>query len=147
MRHVCLIREPDTVEGTFSHLVTDRNFQCYMLEPPWYRNERNYSCIPADTYTVRVRRSPKYGIIFHLTNVQGRSWILQHSGNWAGDTRHGFKTHSKGCQLFGSRRGLLGGQKAVFNSRSTKLAFERHMELDQLKEGEVAFQLHIMEVW
>lgn len=147
MEQAVIIREPSMDQGTLGHLVTQRGFQCYILELPNYDNVRSYSCIPLGDYVVRVRRSPKYGLVFHLTDVEGRQYILMHSGNWAGDVHKGFKTHSKGCLLFGYRRGVMGGQRAVFNSRSAKAGFERHMGLSRMYENEVTFKLHIMEVW
>lgn len=120
---------------------------CYLLELPWRDNKTSRSCIPPDVYDVKLRISPKYGPVFYVTDVEGRSWILTHAGNWAGDKEKGYKTHSEGCLLFGARRGVMGGQLAVFNSRSTKAEFERHMEIDKFKEGDVCFKLHIMEIW
>jgi len=128
------------------HLFSDKGFQSYMLELPWRDNKSSRSCIPNGTYEVKIRISPKYGRIFHVTNVQGRNWILTHSGNWAGNVDKGHRSHSEGCLLFGARRGILHGQMAVLNSRSTKAAFERHMEIEKFQVGETAFLLHIMEV-
>jgi len=98
-------------------------------------------------YDVQLRISPKYGPVFHVIDVEGRSWILTHSGNWAGDVDKGYHSHSEGCLLFGVSRGTMQGQLAVFNSRSTKDAFEKHMDISSFKEGDVCFKLHIMEVW
>jgi hypothetical protein len=148
MRNVYQIRGPSTDQGTVSHVVTDQGFMCLFLELPWRDNKRSRSCIPGSTvYDVKLRISPKYGPVFHITDVEGRSWILTHAGNWAGDVDKGFRTHSEGCLLFGARKGLLKGQLAVFNSRSTKAAFEEHMGISSFVEGDVCFRLHIMEVW
>ena len=147
MRNVYQIRRPSTEQGTVSHVITDQGFTCLFLELPWQDNRRSRSCIPGGIYDVKLRISPKYGRVFHVVDVEGRSWILTHSGNWAGDVSKGYRTHSKGCLLFGSRRGVLWGQLAVFNSRSTKATFERHMGISSFSEGDVCFKLHIMEVW
>lgn len=99
--------------GTFSY----PGFKSFVAEPPWRDNQPRISCIPAGEYLVKLRKSPKYGLTFHVTNVEGRSYILKHSGNYAGDTEKGFKTHTLGCVLHGQKLGYLGGQRSVLNSR------------------------------
>lgn len=113
-------------EGTLSILITP-GFSCYVLELPWRDNRKSRSCIPSDTYTVQIRRSRKYGLVYHIKDVEGRTFILAHSGNWAGDVDLGLKSHSEGCLLFGSKIGTLQGQRAVFNSRVTMRKFMWHM--------------------
>jgi len=100
-----------------------QNFHCYSLELPWKDNQQNISCIPAGNYTVRIRMSPKYGRIYWILEVPGRSYILIHSGNWAGDVSKGFKTHTNGCILLGKYTGYLQGQRAVLCSRPTITKF------------------------
>ena len=106
------------------------DFHCETLELPWRENQRNISCIPAGDYKVKIRISPRYGQVYWVTEVPNRSFILFHSGNWAGDVKKGYKTHVNGCILLGQRRGLLVGQWAVLNSRITvkrfmlKIAYE-----------------------
>lgn len=92
-------------------------FSCFSMELPWRNNKSGLSCIPTGEYTVIVRWSRKYGYHFHITGVDGRTWILLHSGNFAGDVTKGFKTHSHGCILLGLKTGFLNGQRAVLNSR------------------------------
>jgi len=62
--------------------------------------------------------SKKFGRVVRLSDVPGRSDILIHSGNLAGDVIKGFNTHSAGCILLGEGRGYLGEQKAVLSSRT-----------------------------
>lgn len=64
------------------------------LELPWLKNERRISCIPAGTYPVEKRISPKFGLHFHIKDVPGRSFILIHAGN--------YYTQILGCVLIGS---------------------------------------------
>ena len=52
------------------------------LELPWEDNENNISCIPEGEYEVVTRYSQKYGKHYHVTDVEGRSWILIHAGNF-----------------------------------------------------------------
>lgn len=87
------------------------------LELPWRDNARNISCIPAGTYRCTWHKSPRFGWTYWVRNVPDRSGILFHAGNWAGDTSHGYRTHSWGCILLGRRRGMLKGQQAVLASR------------------------------
>jgi len=113
-------------QGTLGKLYYS-NFSCYTLELPWRDNKRNISCIPAGEYESKIRISPKFGKVYWLTEVENRSFILMHSGNWAGDVDKKFKSHVNGCILLGQKRGLLAGQLAVLNSRITVKRFVRMM--------------------
>jgi len=113
-------------QGTLGKLYYS-NFSCYTLELPWRDNKRNISCIPAGEYDSKIRISPKFGKVYWLTEVENRSFILMHSGNWAGDVEKKFKSHVNGCILLGQKRGLLVGQLAVLNSRITVKRFIRMM--------------------
>jgi len=113
-------------QGTLGKLYYS-NFSCYTLELPWRDNKRNISCIPAGEYDSKIRVSPKFGKVYWLTEVENRSFILMHSGNWAGDVEKKFKSHVNGCILLGQKRGLLAGQLAVLNSRITVKRFIRMM--------------------
>ncbi|MGQ1890644.1 DUF5675 family protein [Thermophagus sp. OGC60D27] len=120
--------------GTFGVLsVPEVGFSCFSAEPPWKNNRRNVSCIPPGEYIVKIFQSPKYGTIFHVTNVKGRSYILIHWGNLAGDVELGFKTHTQGCILLGKSIGVLSGQKAILNSRITVKNFMRLMKYEPFK--------------
>jgi len=132
MKNVNIFRIEKSVQGTLGILSTS-NFYCYTLEPNWYDNIRQYSCIPQGTYDVIIRISPKYGKIYWVTKVDGRIWILMHSGNYGGDSRLGLKTHTMGCILLGKSKGYLGGQRAVLNSRITINKFYKLMNNEQFK--------------
>lgn len=60
-------------------------FECKTLELPWKNNQRQVSCIPTGTYKVVIRYSKKFGWHFHVTDVEGRTWILIHHGNYHRD--------------------------------------------------------------
>ncbi len=94
-------------------------FSCFTMELPWKDNRPNISCIPAGRYKVTIRVSPRFGQVYHVTEVEGRSSILIHSGNFAGDKSLGLRTHSQGCILVGKYTGILEGQRAVLASRIT----------------------------
>lgn len=63
------------------------------LELPWKDNQRNISCIPKGTYKAILHRSPRFGLCLWIQDVEGRSEILIHRGN--------FYTDIKGCVLVG----------------------------------------------
>lgn len=69
-------------------------FHCYTLELPWKENQRSLSCIPKGRYNVIKHHSPKFKKSFWIRNVEGRSEILIHKGNYHRDIR--------GCILAGS---------------------------------------------
>ena len=121
-------------------IVSVGEFTCYSLELPWRDNRTSMSCIPAGEYTVKIRYSQKYGWVFHVTDVKGRTYILFHSGNWAGDRTKGLHTHSEGCLLLGKYPGWLRGQRAVLSSRPTIRAFMEYLDNSE-------FKLNITEVY
>ena len=53
----------------------------------------------------------------HVANVEARSAILIHGGNWGGDSEKGLRTHLLGCIAPGRRIGILEGQRAVLSSK------------------------------
>jgi ribosomal protein S14 len=102
-------------------------FYCMSMELPWRKNARNISCIPPGTYHVKIRYSRKYRRVYWVTKVNGRTWILIHAGNWAGDVQKGLRTHTNGCILTGKYHGWLCGQRAVLLSRITLRRFMKHI--------------------
>lgn len=99
-------------------LLTLPDGSCFhTLELPWRNNRRQKSCIPEGSYVCQITRSPRFGRVYAVTGVDGRSNILFHSGNYAGDIDKGYKTHVQGCILLGKRTGDMGGQRAVLVSR------------------------------
>lgn len=127
---LCRLKRSD--QGTRGMLIAD-GFACHTLELPWRENARSISCIPAGEYPVEIRISPKYGEIYWVKDVPKRTYILIHSGNWAGDTSKGYKSHVNGCILLGKDRGILSNQWAVLNSRITVKRFMQHMGNDKFK--------------
>ena len=130
--NVNLFRLKRSDQGTEGMLVTG-DFQCRTLELPWRDNRQQISCIPAGEYDVDIRMSPKYGRIYWVRRVPNRTYILIHSGNYAGDKSRGYKTHVMGCILLGKKSGFLGGQAAVLNSRVAVRQFMEHMEYESFK--------------
>jgi hypothetical protein len=125
--NLCRLRRSD--QGTQGMLLFE-DFNCHTLELPWRDNQRSISCIPAGEYKCQTRQSPKFGTTYHVTEVPGRSYVLIHSGNWAGDVNKGFKSHVNGCILLGQKAGWLAGQRAVLNSRITIKRFMEYMSYE-----------------
>lgn len=108
-------------EGTTGVLAVKDCFPfCLTLEPPWKDNQKNISCIPADTYFCNRVRSPKYGITFEVTLVENREHILFHWGNRVRNT--------KGCILLGEEYGYLDGHPAILSSKRAFNEFMRKLE-------------------
>lgn len=110
-----LLRDPSTDEGTPGVLAWGHS-AWRSLELPWLDNLPKRSCIPAGTYRCALVDSPRFGRVYHIQRVPGRSAVLIHPGNWAGGIP-AWRTHVQGCVLLGERLGTLGGQLAVLVSR------------------------------
>ena len=121
-------------QGTFGVFsCPDVGFSCFSLELPWRDNKPRISRIPNGEYIVSIRNSPKYGKIYHVTSVEGRSYILIHWGNYGGDKSKGYKTHTEGCILLGKSMGIIGNQRAILNSRITINVFMQLMNNETFK--------------
>jgi hypothetical protein len=116
MRLATLSRISSGDQGTVG-ILTSEDFVCYILELPWRNNERAKSCIPEGVYQASWHKSPRFGWTYRISDVTGRSEILIHTGNYAGDTSRGFLSNSHGCLLPASRIGKMGGQLAGLLSR------------------------------
>lgn len=68
--------------------------ECKSLELPDRGNKNSISRIPAKMYWCELRWSSKFQWHFHVTDVNGRSWILIHIGN--------YYTQIRGCILLGN---------------------------------------------
>lgn len=136
-RTVTLARLARSDQGTEGILLAG-NFNCKTLELPWRENARQVSCIPSGEYDVEVRLSNKYGRVYWVRRVPDRTYILIHSGNYAGDVSKNYKSHVMGCILLGKHHGYLAGQRAVLNSRLTIRNFMREMDYQK-------FQLNVLE--
>lgn len=138
-RHVYLWRLRESKYGTEGMILTP-GFHCKTIEPVWKNNRRQVSCIPSDVYNVTQRISPKFGKVYWVLQVPGRSYILFHSGNFAGDQEDfpELKTHTMGCILLGQYHGWIGEQRAVLNSRITTRRFTEHTKFQD-------FNLHIID--
>jgi len=115
------------VQGTSGILVIPGSFSCFTLELPWRNNQQNVSCIPDGDYEIEfVKAGSRLGgrrWLYWVHPVEGRSGILIHAGNWAGDPEEGYRRNSYGCPLLGMSKGSMGGQRAVFQSRKAVRRF------------------------
>lgn len=137
MKTVSIIRINTSDHGTVGMLLVDDQFFAYTMEPPWRDNASNLSCIAPGTYLCVWHYSPRYGWVYLVTGVDGRSYILIHPGNYGGDITKGLKTHTNGCVLLGTRRGRLSGQRAVLASRMAVRRFFSFMNRE-------TFQLNVI---
>lgn len=105
------------VLGEFKLYDADNNeiFSAASLELPWRNNESRVSCIPAGNYKAVRRSSQKYPESYHVQEldadqVNGRSWILIHKGN--------YHTDILGCILLGEGHIDINGDgyKDVYSS-------------------------------
>lgn len=91
-----LLRGPNSDQGTFG-LLTFGPQSCRTLELPWRDNRTRRSCIPPGTYLCAIVQSPKFGRVYGVRRVPGRSAVLIHPANLAGDVDLGWTTQLEGC--------------------------------------------------
>jgi hypothetical protein len=114
---LALTRGKGTDQGT-PGILKGMGLSLFTMELPWRDNRRQMSCIPSGRYACMPFKSARFGDCWLLQGVSGRSAILIHAGNWAGDSSLGFKTNSQGCILVGTARGAASGQLAVLSSQA-----------------------------
>lgn len=125
---VLLLREEGDDEGTLGLLVLpDGGPALRTIELPDRGNRTQVSRVPAGRYYCSMVNSPRFGRVYGVANVPGRSHILIHGGNLAGDTLKGFTSHSHGCILVGTKFGRINGQKAVLISQPALRQFHTRM--------------------
>lgn len=88
----------------------------HTLELPWKDNKRRVSCIPEGKYRVIKHRSPKFKNSFWIQDVEGRSEILIHAGN--------YYTQILGCILVGTDSRDINGD-GLADVVSSRRAIER----------------------
>jgi len=134
MKHLIIKRVHTGDFGTFGVLMEkDHSPFALTLEPPWKNNAVNISCIPAGTYTCRLVDSPRFGKVWEVVDVLGRTHIVFHKGNIAGIE----DSDTLGCILVGERFDLLGSIPAVLSSK------DGYGEFMELVEDERVFKLSI----
>jgi hypothetical protein len=122
MTYATLSRGPSTDEGTFGRIVCANGPELHSLELPWRENKPQISSIPKGVYLCELVDSPKFGRVYEVRNVPGRSHILIHAANWAGDRAKGLHSDLLGCIAPGDSVGMLQPpngrmQRAVIGSK------------------------------
>lgn len=96
MNSATLLRRKSTNQGTPGTLSFGTQVVGTM-ELPWRNNTKKLSCIPLGTYRCIWSRSSKFGMCYHVMDVPGRSSVLIHAANLAGDILLGYDTQLQGC--------------------------------------------------
>lgn len=96
MLRASLQRGESTDQGTFGVLAFGGQV-VRTIELPWRDNLRQRSSIPLGTYQCGIVNSPRFGRVYGVRDVPGRSHVLIHSANLAGDVDMGWKTQLHGC--------------------------------------------------
>ena len=110
-----LRRNPSTDQGTFGVLAFGAQV-VHTLELPWRNNRVQRSCIPPGKYRCSVVQSPRFGRVYAVTSVPGRSSILIHSANLAGDVELGYTTQLHGCIAPCLRLGTMRNKAGVMQA-------------------------------
>jgi len=107
---VRLNRAPSTDHGTFGAIrFGTRTLRT--LELPWRDNRRQRSCIPPGVYQCALVNSPRFGRVYGVRDVPGRTHILIHAANLAGDVELGWTTQLHGCIALAKSTGLMRNAK------------------------------------
>lgn len=126
--------EEKQTKGSASLFINNQEiYKFKTLELPWLDNQRNISCIPEGEYKVVVRYSQKYKRHLHILDVNDRSFILIHWGNYAGSINPKTKRPDiRGCILTGdSYKDITGdGIDEILRSRSTFNTLMSHISDD-----------------
>ena len=123
MNQVKIIRiEENFNYGTFGMLLVNTKSFCVSLEPPDLLNALNASSIPAQQYMVEMFESPKYGWVYEIKNVPGRTNCLFHAGN--------VDEHTEGCILIARKFGVLGDDRGILCSGETLTEFHNTLNFE-----------------
>ena len=106
MNKVFLTRGASSSQGTFG-ILTFGSLKCYTTELPWRNNLSQKSCIPVGEYICALVKSPKFGKVYGVQNVQGRSNVLIHPANLGGNVDEGWSTELHGCIAPSLKQGTM----------------------------------------
>lgn len=128
--------------GDFLFVDGETKYLCKSLELPWKENQTGISCIPEGIYKVVVRYSTKYGRHLHITNVEGRTWVLIHWGNYAGSNNpKSGRPDIRGCVLVGQKYADFDGDGIVEISASRKQTFDKIMALIPNDDADIELEI------
>ena len=95
-------------DGTLGNLtILGNNLVLYALELSWRGNVSSISCIPSGLYVCRWTKHPEHGWCWQVLDVDGRSDILIHPANLAGNTESGYQKQVLGCIALGTGVGMF----------------------------------------
>jgi len=137
MKNFGILRVANTQHGTFGSYLYEGIPFAVTLEPPWKDNQPDISCIPAGKYIAELVDSPKYGRVYEITNVPGRTHVLNHWGNKLQNTL--------GCVLIAEKFGVLDGEPAVLTSKNSP--GEGFNEFMKLAGGDKQIRITIRNCW
>ncbi len=128
--HIDRHYESKQTKGDFLMVTDTAKYQCKSLELAWLNNQSNISCIPEGIYKVVVRYSKKYGRHLHITDVDGRGYILIHWGNYAASFNpKSNRPDIRGCVLVGQSYADFDGDGHDEISASKSQTFKKIMKL------------------
>ena len=133
MKQLRLVRVTEHNGATLGVLCIDDSPEMVTLEDAWRNNERQVSCIPVGRYTIKLHRSPRFGMTYQVIDVPERSHILFHAGNTHKDTH--------GCILVGLQYGRVDKETSILAS---KAAFDRFM---MIMNGELSAELIVIDAY
>lgn len=110
-----MVRSASTAQGSFGRL-TFGGITLHTVELPWRDNRRQRSCIPAGAYRCALVNSPRFGRVYGVANVPGRSHVLIHPANLGGDIDAGWDTQLQGCIAPCERLGGMKNTKGVIQA-------------------------------
>jgi hypothetical protein len=122
-------RSPSTDAGTFGSLTFGTSV-VQSLELPWRENRRQRSCIPVGVYDCVLVRSPRFGLVYEVKDVPGRSHVLIHRANLGGDVDKGLDTELHGCIAPFTRMGVMRNSRGAMQPAGlvSSTAFRLFME-------------------
>jgi len=111
MQRLRIERGPSTDQGT-PGVATCGGRTWHSLELPWRDNRHRVSCILPGVFLARLIDGetvgrPQFGAVYELQDVPGRTGILMHRANWAGDVEKGWHSDLEGCLTIGESTGTL----------------------------------------
>jgi len=118
------------MDGVQGVLIEETTAFCLTLERPWLDNHQDISCIPSGLYVCHRTNSPRHGETFEVKDVQNRTNILFHRGN--------FKDDSVGCILCGEQFEYWNNKPMI------KYSAKAFIEFMSILKGLDSFQLNIL---
>lgn len=112
IRRATLVRGPSSAVGTFGRLSFGEHL-VHSVELPWRNNLTGKSCIPPGVYRCEQVNSPRFGRVYEVRSVPGRSNILIHAANFGGNTEMGHDSDLLGCIAPALSVGALQNRRGV----------------------------------